>query len=127
VKPARICGVAAAILTCAIVFSGLVTLHSVDTTITCSRQVSEKILVGTKREDVIDLLGMPGDHTTKLVFGGPTSFCWYTNYDSWVGDEGIILVRFDNEGSVTDVAYFGVVAFEEPSWWQKLRDWIWRR
>lgn len=61
----------------------------------------KKIVVGMKREQVEKLLGgPPGDYSS-----GPSvysaSHIWWSESDSkWVGDECMIVVRFDGAGGV---------------------------
>jgi hypothetical protein len=89
-----------------------------------SRELSNRIVQGMSRDEVVAIVGVPsGDYTTKEWIGGPMN-AWYDDYDHWVSDEGMISVRFDHGGHVSKVAFFKIVTYTTPSWLDKILDWL---
>ena len=76
---------------------------------------------GMSRSKVIALLGVPpGDYTTGPVIGVGSSARWW-GCESWICDEGILRVQFDEDGIVYDVTVAGVGHLEPPSLFSRVR------
>jgi hypothetical protein len=76
------------------------------------------------RSEVIRILGEPGDYSTCTTIGGAPSAIWYIDYDVWQSDDGIIVVRFNNDNNVVDSTFFSVINLDRPTLIDKVRRWM---
>jgi hypothetical protein len=76
----------------------------------------DRIKVGMPKREVEAILGgPPGNYTTKTVISSPRRGVLSEpgNKQSWLGNEGMVLVRFDDRGAVTWKRFVDVAVFEE--------------
>jgi hypothetical protein len=84
----------------------------------------EQVRPGMARTQIEGLLGVPpGDYTTGPSVGGPSSAVWFLDYEAWWCDEGVLLVRFEEDRAI-DVQVFGVLRLPKPRLLDGLRAWL---
>jgi hypothetical protein len=111
-----------------------------------NRRSYGRIQLGMRESEVTRLLqALPGDYITGKprvkIFGLTSEFPWLISIDAfrehraterqfvdprvkeWYGKDGIILVRFDRDGTV-DLKSFFEVAYEDESVFVKIRRWL---
>jgi hypothetical protein len=89
------------------------------------RAKMEQVKPGMNRTQIELLLGVPpGDYTTGFWVGGATSGVWYIDYEVWVCDESLLLVRFTEEEQATDAQVFGVLSLPPPRLIDRVRAWL---
>jgi hypothetical protein len=73
------------------------------------------------RDEVISILGgSPGDYSN----GRCISIFTGIGYESWICDDGELLVRFDTRNCASDVVICDVWSFPPPTLLQRLRSWL---
>jgi hypothetical protein len=89
-----------------------------------SREDFSRIEKGMSREEVEAIIGgPPGDYTTRYYFPPPLG-SHYIRWQTWVGDGGMILVRFDEMGRVYGTEHFEVYLLDKPSFYERVRVWL---
>ena len=73
------------------------------------------------REEIISTVGQPpGNYANGRCVTLPLGIR-YRNYESWLCDEGQLLVLFDADGIATDVAVYDVINFGPPTLLERMR------
>jgi hypothetical protein len=87
-----------------------------------TRAAYERIEKGMSREEVEAILGgPPGDYTTRPTLPGLTTADSILD-TGWWGDEGIILLDFNDSGAVTQKHFIEVMKLDQGP----LATWRWR-
>lgn len=62
----------------------------------------QRITRGMTKKEVERLLGgPPGDYSTGSIVTISSGNCWWTDQDAkWIGDKGVVIVRFKDDGTV---------------------------
>jgi hypothetical protein len=79
---------------------------------------------GMSREEVIHAVGGPPGHYARgIVFVTPRR--WeQKNHESWLCDDGELLVRFDDSGMATDVTVAPVLGLQPLTLTERIRRWL---
>jgi hypothetical protein len=79
-----------------------------------SRGAFDRIEVGMRQEEVEKVLGgPPGNYATKDVFYPPGgTVVWKGRTEYWLGNEGLIMVVFDDGGTLYHKAFTDVTVFD---------------
>jgi len=86
-----------------------------------TRQKLESVQEGMTLEEVIRTVGQPpGNHANGRCVSMPHGLR-YWNYESWLCDEGQLLVLFDADGIATDVAVYDVINFGPPTLFEQIK------
>jgi hypothetical protein len=83
----------------------------------------ERVEEGMSREEVIRTVGgPPGDYSRReLITNGWSNLSWY--HDTWLCDDGELLVRFDDSGTATEVVVLDVRS-RQPTLTEQIRRWL---
>jgi hypothetical protein len=86
----------------------------------------ERIQDGMRLAEVEAVLGgPPGIYGTGMVMvAGPGVMSLNARYESWWTDEGLLLVRFDQEGRSSGSTFCGGVLLPSPGPFVRLRTWL---
>jgi hypothetical protein len=94
-----------------------------------SREQFERIEQGMSREEVETILGAPpGYYHTRHYCPKISSSVPYVDFDFWVGDEGMVRVRFDDTGRAHWMQFQEITLLDEP--WERpslidrMRTWL---
>ena len=86
----------------------------------------EHIRDGMTLAEVEEVLGgPPGTYGSGMVLvAGPGVMSLSDRYEHWWTDEGLLLVRFDQQGRSSGFTFCGGVLFPPPSPLDRLRAWL---
>jgi hypothetical protein len=93
-----------------------------------ARQVSrarfERVEKGMSWEQVVSNVGGPPRNYSRGVCATLPHGFHYMGYESWLCDDGQLLVRFDGEGKAADVVVCDVISFPPPTFIERVREWL---
>jgi hypothetical protein len=83
----------------------------------------EQIRNGMGRSEVVQLIGRPpGDYTTREYFPSPGGMRYFGS-ETWIFDEGEMIIWFDQNGSVTNLEVHDLLHLGPPSLTERILRW----
>ncbi|QEL16029.1 outer membrane protein assembly factor BamE [Limnoglobus roseus] len=83
----------------------------------------EQVKEGMTREQVIGLVGPPGDYSAGDGWPCPRSSIVYDlDFESWLGNDAELLIEFDDNGVAKDVRVWDVMELPRQTLLERLRN-----
>jgi hypothetical protein len=83
----------------------------------------EQVKPGMSRDEVIEIVGgPPGNYSSRRR--APFTGIKYVLHESWVFEDGLLLVRFDDAGNAIDAVVLDILYGRPPTLTERIRRWL---
>lgn len=89
-----------------------------------TREQLERVEKGMTRDQVVAVLGHPPGNYASGPCLRQMRGMRYWNHESWVCDEGELLVEFDEKGTAARVEIWAVMPAGRPTIVERMREWV---